>query len=128
MQTWLYVALGGAVGSLLRYAMALGAKTLVPSLPLGTLFVNLLGSALFGVLAGAWGDEGSAVPRAVQVGILVGFLGGLTTFSSFEADTANLFRDGRIGWAFANLALQNVLGLALLFAGLKLGMAMRSGA
>ena len=123
--TWVYVALGGAVGSLLRYAISLGLQAVVPSLPLGTITVSVLGSALFGVVAGVWGDGATAVPRAVQVGMLVGFIGGLTTFSSFEADTVGLFRDGRTLWAIANVVLQNTLGLACLFGGIHLGVGLR---
>jgi CrcB protein len=112
-----FVALGGALGALTRYGLSHAANQAVHhSFPLGTLLVNVAGCLCIGFL-GHLAAEGMALPRAVQVGILVGFLGGLTTFSSYGYDTLLLAEAGSPWKALANILLNNALGLAAVTAG-----------
>lgn len=119
MNLWLAVALGGALGSVARYALkvALGSGG---GFPWSTLGVNVLGSLFIGLLAG-WGRE---APEALRLGLLVGVLGGFTTFSAFSLETLNLLREQPV------LALLNVvtnLTLGLMACALGLWLAARTG-
>lgn len=115
----LFVA--GGLGTLLRY----GVSTLVQrhaglSFPWGTMAVNLLGCFLFGLL---WSllENRVEVTRELRAVVLVGFLGGFTTFSSFAFEAAGLLRDGAWLAAAAHMLGQNALGVALVFLGLAAG-------
>lgn len=124
MKAYLLVFVGGGVGSLLRYI----AGQLVPAtgvgspFPMAILLVNMLASALLGIVVG-W-----AVSRSVgeEVGLLVGvgFCGGLSTFSSFSYDTIALLQNGRPGTALLNIGLNIVMCLLASAGGLILGQKM----
>jgi fluoride exporter len=104
---WLAVGSGAALGAWLRWALGVWLNPLVPALPLGTLSANLLGGFIIGGVLGAADPLGfSSVLRLLLV---TGFLGGLTTFSTFSAETTTLLLQGRWGWALAEIAL-HVLG------------------
>lgn len=113
---YLAVLVGGGIGSLLRYLLALFSYRLFsPVFPWGTLSVNLIGSFLIGLM---WGfSEHYMVSPNVKLFILVGLLGGFTTFSSFALESFNLFRDGEIKLALFNILAQNLSGIALVLAG-----------
>ncbi len=120
MTKLLLIALGGGLGALLRYAVSSGAQRFTDgTFPVGTLAVNVLGCVgigLFGTLF-----SGSIVVREeVRFAVLVGFLGGFTTFSTFGYETFALLADG--GWwrAASNITAQNVLGLAAVFCGYRM--------
>ncbi len=118
MQTILAIAAGGAIGSVLRHVLNNGVAVLVPSgFPWGILACNLIGSTLMGVLVGlfALSAEASAPWRAF---LMVGVLGGFTTFSAFSADTILLWERGAFGQAALYVALSVGLSLAGLVAGL----------
>jgi len=119
MSTAIWVALGGAVGSLARYGLA-GAINF-RSHPWGTVAVNVLGSLVLGLLIGLWGFSVEG-PR--QVGLAVGLLGGFTTFSSFALDTIYLWENGDVFAAIASVAVSVIVGLAAAIAGLLLGRAL----
>lgn len=106
------VALGGAAGSVARYAVQ-AAFRLQPS---GTLAVNLAGSFLIGLCA-AWAERGASW---LGPWIMAGFLGGLTTFSGFSLDNLRLLREGQAGAALAYVAASVAGGIALAFAGYAL--------
>lgn len=115
----LLVALGGALGSVTRYALSAAALRILGSgLPYGTITVNLAGSLGAGLILGAFGNL-SATP-AMRAFLLIGFLGGFTTFSAFSLETISLFRDGQTKLAVVNILLNNVLGIGLAFAGYML--------
>jgi CrcB protein len=108
----LWVAIGGALGSVARYWIALWAAPLSRDLPLGTIGINVLGSfaiALFGALTAESGR--SPLPDATRLFFMVGVCGGFTTFSSFSLQTLDLLRGGEIGRAMANILLSFVLCL-----------------
>lgn len=114
------VAFGGAVGSVMRYLVGLGATRLFgPMLPVGTLTVNVVGSFAMGVLVEVLARRfgGSSELRLL---LATGLLGGFTTFSSFMLDVAVLAERGDLALAFVYLAASIGLGLGALFAGLAL--------
>jgi fluoride exporter len=111
------VAAGGALGSVARYLVAVAVhRVSPPAFPYGTFVVNVTGCVLFGLLAGLETGRGllGANGRAL---LLVGVLGGYTTFSTFGFETFELVRTARLGAAAANAAFQVLLGIA----GIRLG-------
>ena len=111
-KTCLIVALGGAIGTVSRYAIATLTTPISQSLPWGTIVINILGSMLigfFGTLTLAHGRY--PVPETARLFVMVGFCGGFTTFSSFSLQTLDLLRAGAIGRAGINIAASVVLCL-----------------
>ena len=116
----LWVGIGGFLGANARYAMGLlVADRLGSGYPWGTFLVNLTGSVLIGVLLTILLDRAVADPFWRLV-LVIGFLGGYTTFSSYTFEAVALARDGE--WATAGLYVlgSNVLGLAACGAGIAL--------
>ena len=115
----LLVALGGALGSVSRYLVAGGVQRLLPAaaFPYGILAANVLGCFLIGLLAGLGEARALFSPRA-RLALFTGFLGGLTTFSTFAHDTFNLARgEASLLPAAGHVAAQLVLGLAAVYLG-----------
>ena len=112
------VAGGGALGAMLRFWVGGWLlRQLGDGLPWGTLTVNLAGSALIGALA-ALADSGRvALPSEVRLFLMVGLLGGFTTFSAFSLQTVGLLRAGDFTAAGLNVVLSVMLCLAATFAG-----------
>ncbi len=105
MNSYILVVLGGGVGSLLRYVIGTVIMTRTMSrFPLGTVFINITGSFLIGLFMTLLTQRGTPHPN-LRLLLVVGFLGGYTTFSSFEWETLGLVRDG--GWW---LGLLNTVG------------------
>jgi len=120
MPVWLAVALGGAVGTLGRYGIAVWARVLWPGIPVATLLVNVSGGLVMGVLA----SYAAARPEwssAWRLGLMTGVLGGFTTFSAFSLETLALWREGAMGLALANVLLNLILSLLACALGLLLG-------
>lgn len=126
MNALLLVALGGALGSVARYGASLGvnrwAQSLSPNasaFPWGTVFVNIVGSFLIGLImvlllkAGEWREN-------YRLLLVTGIMGGFTTFSSFSWETWKLIEDGRIPLAMANMLLSVVVCLLATMAGAML--------
>ena len=103
----LWVALGGAIGSLGRYwCSGLMARWVGETFPWGTLFVNVVGSFLIGLVFTVTGPDGRIlVGTGPRQFMLVGVMGGFTTFSSFSLQTLNLMQDGEWLWAAGNVAI-----------------------
>jgi fluoride exporter len=97
------IGLGAAAGAWLRWLLGLALNALLPQLPLGTLVANVVGGYLIGV-ALVWLDASSHLPPEVRLLVITGFLGGLTTFSSFSAESVGLLSRGEWGWAGLHLA------------------------
>jgi fluoride exporter len=114
----LYVALGGALGSVSRYLLGAWTLTLGKSIdfPYGTLAVNLIGCFVIGFLSQIV-ETRSAFTAEARAFIFIGLLGGFTTFSAFGNDTINILRDGRMFHALANVAANVIVGLALVWFG-----------
>jgi CrcB protein len=111
--TYLWVALGGALGSVARYAFSgIAVRWFGASFPWGILFVNVSGSFAIGLLATLVAADGRPfLGIDARAFVLVGVLGGFTTFSSFSLETLELARGGALGAAGANVALSVVLCL-----------------
>jgi CrcB protein len=117
--TYLWIALGSAIGGAARYGCTdLAARWLGASFPWGTLIVNVSGSFLIGLLAGVMSPDGRLLATPdVRAFLMIGILGGYTTFSSFSLETLNLARDGEWVFASANVALSVGLCLAAVWLG-----------
>lgn len=116
----LLIGVAGAVGTLLRAGCTtLAAKLLGPGFPWGTIFVNVVGSFAFGAIFAL--ARARAMPTELEVVLLVGLLGGFTTYSSFAFQSAEMLSSGRPAMALANMVATNVLGLMAVWAGLRVG-------
>jgi fluoride exporter len=115
------IAMGGAVGSVLRYAgTGLAQKISSGGFPIGTLTVNVAGCLVIGwVFAMLSGPL--LVREEIRVGVMVGLLGGFTTFSTYALETFSLANDGQRTAAIANILLSNGLGLAAVWIAFRLG-------
>lgn len=112
------VAVGGAIGSMLRYATNLGAWRLIgPGFPWGTVVVNIAGSFAMGVLVVVLAQKGGA--RLAPM-LITGVLGGFTTFSAFSLDALTLYERGQIVVAAAYVTGSVVLSIAALVLGVFL--------
>ena len=115
------VAAFGALGSVLRYLVAAWGQRLAGGdFPAGVLAVNLIGCLSIG-LAGAYFSGAGSVHEDYRVAIVVGLLGGFTTFSSFAWESFVLARGGRSGLALGNILASNALGLACVWLAFRLG-------
>ena len=113
-----WIALGGLVGVFARYYGGLAAaRFLPPTFPYGTFLINLFGAFLIGVVYVA-GLERQAIPEAIRVGLMVGFLGGFTTFSSYCLESARLLETGQYLAAALYYILSPLLGLVCVGIGL----------
>ena len=119
MTATLWVAVGGALGSVARYwASTLAVAAFGASFPWGTLIVNVLGSFIIGVVAAMAGPETRwSVPDDVRIFVMVGICGGFTTFSSFSLQTLGLIQEGEWGRAAANTVLSFALCMIAVWAG-----------
>ena len=118
------IFLAGGCGCLLRYAVAGWFQRLGNgSFPIGTFAVNVIGCVLIGFLAAMFTGP-VLIREEYRLAILVGLLGGFTTFSTYVYETISLTGDGQFGLAALNLLLSNGLGLAAAWGGTRLAMAM----
>lgn len=108
----LAVALGASLGAILRWQLGLRLNAWFPLLPPGTLIANLLGAYVIGVALAIFAQMPNLSPEW-RLLWMTGFCGGLTTFSTFSAETFNLLQLGRVGWALG-LILVHVLGSVLM--------------
>lgn len=111
MYTLSLIFIAGGVGSVLRYLLAGWVQNATPGVfPWGTLAVNVAGCAAIGFLATALSGLWLVRPE-LRMALLVGLLGGFTTFSSFAWESLQLARDGQMSFALLNLGLSNGVGL-----------------
>lgn len=114
----IWVFLGGGCGAVSRYVLGLLMLALFPYFPLGTLLVNLVGSAVAGFLLGRFPSVGTPTWRLF---LMTGFLGGFTTFSAFSLETAQMWIEQHRGEALLNLGLNLLGGLLAVALGYWLG-------
>lgn len=111
------VLLGGALGALARYGVTtLSTKMYGSIFPVGTLYVNMIGCFLIGVVFGL--GELRGISPQFRLFFMTGFLGALTTFSTYSLETVNNANNGMASLALANIAVNNIGGLALVKVGL----------
>lgn len=115
--TILAVSLGAALGALSRWGLSAGLNHVFPSLPPGTLLANLLGGYLVGLAVALFASR-PELPAEWRLFVITGFLGGLTTFSTFSAEVVHALQAGRTGWALATVATHVLGSLALTLAGM----------
>lgn len=115
------VFIGGGLGSISRYGVSLlSVKLFGDRFPAGTLSVNLAGCLLIGILF-SMGTERNFIGPSARLFLMTGFMGGLTTFSSFGLESVNLARTGLMDLSLINIAANNLGGLAMVLAGIFIG-------
>ena len=95
---FLAVGVGAALGAWLRWFFGVTLNAVNPNLPYGTLAANLIGGYLVGVAVEYFSQQGG-LPIEIRLFVITGFLGGLTTFSSFSAEAVGLLMENRYAWA-----------------------------
>ena len=121
MNTLISIFIGGGLGAIIRYLFStlLSSKYLyfLNGIPLGTLIVNLIGCFLLGVISGAMPGN-----TTLKLALTTGFMGGLTTFSTFGLENARLLSEGQVNKALLHILLHVGLGIALSILGLSFGL------
>lgn len=119
LKGYLAVMVVGAFGCAARMWLSnFLAEKYGPAFPVGTLAVNVLGCFIIGVFAGiSRPDGGVLIHPVIRQAVMIGFLGGFTTFSSFGLQTIELLSDGELGFAVLNIVLSVVLCLAAVWIG-----------
>jgi len=129
MQATIMVALGGAIGSVARYWLALLMLPLSRDLPWGTIAINIIGSFAISFFGTLTLDHGRfAVPEIWRLAFMVGVCGGFTTFSSFSLQTLDLLRAGQPGKAVLNIGISVIVCLIAVWLGFLAAQQINSGA
>lgn len=118
------ISVGAAAGAVLRWLLGLGINGLFPAIPPGTLAANLIGGYLIGVAMESLSAPLGLAPE-LRLLLITGFLGGLTTFSTFSAEVARLLQQGRLGLAGIEIAAHVVGSVVLTILGIATVMAAR---
>lgn len=92
------IGIGAACGAVLRWLLGLWLNALLPAIPPGTLAANVIGGYLVGV-AVVFFSQHVQIAAEWRLFVITGFLGGLTTFSTFSAEVVHLLQQGRLAWA-----------------------------
>ena len=111
------IAIGAALGALLRWQLGAKLNNLFPTIPPGKLVANLIGAYVIG-LGIAFFATYSAISPEWRLLVITGFCGGLTTFSTFSAEITALLQQGRISWALGAVAAHVVGSVLMTFAGI----------
>jgi CrcB protein len=111
------ISIGASLGALLRWWLGTRLNGLLPTIPPGTLAANLVGAYVVGVAVAVFASY-PGIPPEWRLFIITGFCGGLTTFSTFSAETVLLLQQGRLLWACGAAAAHLAGSLALTFAGI----------
>jgi fluoride exporter len=111
------VSLGAALGALVRWGLGAGLNHLFPALPAGTLLANLVGGYGVGLAVALLGSSPALAPEW-RLFVITGFLGGLTTFSTFSAEVVQALQRGQLGWAVATVVVHVAGSIALTLLGL----------
>ena len=116
---FLAVGCGAFAGAVLRWGFGLLLNPLLPVLPLGTLAANLLGGLVIGAALGLF-NQFQSLPPELRLFVTTGFCGGLTTFSTFSAETVTLLLRQQWGWSLAIVAAHLFGSLLMTLAGIGL--------
>lgn len=121
MKTLLFIAMGGSIGAVLRYSASIGVASIMGrGFPYGTLFVNVSGSLLIGLLSVIMLERFNIGPEW-RAAVMVGVLGSFTTFSTFSLETLNLLEQGELIAAITNVLLSVVVCLIAVWLGVVIG-------
>ncbi len=121
MERFIYICLGGAIGTGLRYLTSgVAARWLGADFPYGTLIVNVVGSFLIGLIQQV-GTASLLIPEPTRLFLTVGIMGGLTTYSSFSYETVRLVEIGAWGQAWVNVLVTTALCLGVCLLGIAVG-------
>ena len=115
--SFIAVGVGAMVGTWLRWLLSLSFNAVFLNLPLGTLMANLGGGYLIGIAVGVFQDLPALSPEW-RLLVVTGFLGGLTTFSTFSAEAMLLLQRSEYGWALAHASVHLLGSVAFCIAGL----------
>lgn len=116
---FLAVGLGGAIGCWIRWLLGVVLNPVFPTLPLGTLAANLTGGLIMGCMMGVI-EHFQVLPPELRLFVMTGFLGGLTTFSTFSAEANTLLLRGQLAWFGAHVAVHLIGSLAMTILGIFL--------
>ncbi|MFJ4544968.1 fluoride efflux transporter CrcB [Pseudomonas sp. NPDC088885] len=111
------IAIGASLGAWLRWILGMKLNALFPTIPPGTVVANMVGGYIIG-LAIAFLAASPTLSPEWRLLIITGFCGGLTTFSTFSAETVALIQEGRLVWALGSISLHVAGSLAMTAAGL----------
>jgi fluoride exporter len=114
---FLAVGIGAALGAWLRWVLGIAFNPVVPTLPLGTLAANLIGGYVIGI-AVEYLSRHTGLPPEVRLFLITGFLGGLTTFSTFSAEATALMQAGQPGWTLLHIVSHLIGSIILTFLGI----------
>ena len=117
MKSLLVIAIGASLGAGLRWLLGIKLNALFPTIPPGTVVANMVGGYIIGLALAFLAASPSLSPEW-RLLIITGFCGGLTTFSTFSAETVALIQEGRLLWAFGSISLHVVGSLTMTAAGL----------
>lgn len=113
----LFIGMAGLIGTLGRYWLGgLAARLYGEAFPVGTLIVNLIGCFLAGLFFYLL-QERFSINETLRAAVMIGFLGGFTTFSAYGLQTFTLLRENQLALAALNLVLSNAVGLLMVWAG-----------
>lgn len=117
LKSLIVIAIGASVGAWLRWLLGIKLNALFPTIPPGTVVANMVGGYLIGLTIAFLAASPSLSPEW-RLLIITGFCGGLTTFSTFSAETVTLIQEGKLLWALGSISLHLVGSLAMTAAGL----------
>lgn len=111
------ISVGASLGAILRWGLGAALNALFPTIPPGTWLANMLGGYLIGVSLAFFGQYADLAPEW-RLLVITGFLGGLTTFSTFSAEVTTLIQEGRMVWAGVAISAHVVGSLLMTMLGL----------
>jgi len=117
MHSWIYVFIGGGVGSLFRYGISNYFSSVNTTFPAGTFVANFLACFLFGLLLGFQLKENFQDHHTLL--LITGFCGGFSTFSTFSGESLKLFQNQQIGLALFYIGASIIMGLLAVYLGFK---------
>lgn len=117
VRSLLAISVGASLGSILRWILGLALNSIFPPIPIGTLAANLFGGYLIGLAIGVF-EVFSDLGPEWRLLVITGFLGGLTTFSTYSAEIMTLVQQQRFSIAATAFALHNIGSVCMVFLGL----------
>jgi CrcB protein len=117
LKSLLVIAIGASLGAWLRWLLGMNLNALFPTIPPGTVVANMVGGYIIGLAIAFLAASPSLSPEW-RLLIITGFCGGLTTFSTFSAETVALIQEGRLLWALGSISVHVMGSLAMTAAGL----------